>query len=152
MFALLVGLAFAQQDCTLTNYEPCKRENLIFLENTCNPLLATNRTHYNHCLCYHNVNLANCIEQCPNNSTAIAENSAVRNAVASLCAAVSLNPNALPNPPIWSTFTPTTSVAPVAPRNTAIAPPASTATSTPKSSALAGSSFAVLLGFVGLMV
>jgi hypothetical protein len=152
MFPLFFGLVAAQQDCGLTNYQPCKDQAQVFLDATCTPLLARNRTHYDTCLCYHAVNLGFCYSQCPNNSTVQAEfNGGIANSIVSYCGAVRLNPQALPQPPVWQTFNPSTTPSSPPPTGTnAGTSPSATAT---RSSAFnSGSSFALALGFVALLL
>jgi hypothetical protein len=152
MFPLLLSLVAAQQDCSLTNYQPCKDQAQVFMDTTCTPLLPRNRTHYDTCLCYHAVNLGFCYSQCPNNSTVQAEfNGGVANSIVSYCGAVSLNPRDLPRPPVWQTFNPATTANAPAPTGAGISP-APSATTTRSSALTSGSSFALALGIVGLLL
>jgi hypothetical protein len=54
--ALLSVTALAQnQDCSQTNYEPCKSAIEIFKTNTCEPIMSKNATLYQSCICYYDV-------------------------------------------------------------------------------------------------
>lgn len=98
-----------QKNISVRNFE---------LSSTCTPLQAKNMDHYQACLCYNLVNRGFCYKQCPDNETVQLQfTSQVSPAINNQCASVNLNPNALPQPPVWQTnfATPakTTTVPPV---------------------------------------
>ena len=101
---LLITAVFCQAGCESTNLPACKEANRIFKTFTCDPLYVKNATHYQHCLCYHNVNLALCYLQCNEPSSKAELDSQVQPQITAQCTAAGLNPRALPNPPIWQTY------------------------------------------------
>ena len=52
------AIVLAQQDCSSTNFEPCKNELQKFQDSTCVPLSAMNASFVTACQCYYSVNLA----------------------------------------------------------------------------------------------
>jgi hypothetical protein len=135
MHFLFVSSVLAQAGCEQTNIVPCKNDAEIFRTATCEPMAARNQTHYQHCLCYHFVNLQLCYLQCTSPAAqAELQGQAIPQTTAQ-CGAAGLNPRALPQPPIWQTWFPTTAVArptaaTVVPGNTAS--PAATGSNLPK--------------------
>jgi hypothetical protein len=103
-FLLLAAQIHAQEGCESTNIGRCKGDAEIFRSSTCDPLMARNRTHYDHCLCYHFVNLGLCYLQCQSQAAIQEHQGQVIPQITAQCTAVQLNPRALPQPPIWQTF------------------------------------------------
>lgn len=152
---LLASIALAeQQDCSLTNFQPCLDVQQLYLEGTCNPLQAKNITYFQACECYHAVNLGYCYKQCPGNTDVQNQLiTVVQPSVTQLCGAVNLNPARLPAPPIWETwFAQTTSP------NTTTAATNATNSSTgsvvtaPKSNSAVGLGGSVVAGLFGLLL
>jgi hypothetical protein len=102
-FLLFTPIA-AQAGCEQTNLFPCKNDADIYRRATCEPLTATNQTHYQHCLCYHLVNLSLCYQQCTSPAAVAEYTGQVAPQTTAQCASIGLNPLALPQPPIWQTW------------------------------------------------
>jgi hypothetical protein len=121
-----------QRPCAETNFAACKTDAETFKAATCVPLNAQNATYYQHCLCYAAVNNGYCFGQCPDDPSIKGEFAQSEQVIASTCASASLNPKALPQPPIWqkSGFVTTTTTT-----TTTTAAKTATATATAKSSA-----------------
>ncbi|KAL2911191.1 hypothetical protein HK105_209342 [Polyrhizophydium stewartii] len=102
--AALAPLAAAQAGCFDT-FQPCLEANNVYETTTCVPLRLQNQTMYAVCECYRLVQRDLCYLQCPNNQTVQDErNGTLGPQITQSCAAVSLNPKALPQPPPWQKF------------------------------------------------
>ncbi|KAJ3323100.1 hypothetical protein HDV06_002112 [Boothiomyces sp. JEL0866] len=148
---ILAAAVLAQQNCDDTNFAACLQQNQIFLDSTCTPLQKPDPTNYQKCLCYQLVNAKICYAQCPNNSTVQTQftNGVLVNLNAQ-CKTAQLDPNNLPQPAPWVTYTATSTVGS---STQTVAGSAASGTTTQKASAngLTGSAYALALGIVGML-
>ncbi|KAI8894629.1 hypothetical protein BC833DRAFT_604214 [Globomyces pollinis-pini] len=112
------GVSFKPVACDQTNFQPCRDLAVQYRETTCTPMMSTNITNYNACLCYNAVEDRylvclidrKCFNQCSGDKDVDAIYSGeVQPKVTSQCAVAGLNPEALPANAPWTTKTPETS-------------------------------------------
>jgi len=104
---LFVTYALSQQDCSLTNWQPCLDLATQYQESTCLPLASKNATFYNDCLCYSYINEGYCYAQCPGNSIVQTElTTVIQPKIDAQCAAQGINPLSPPQPPVWQSYFP----------------------------------------------
>jgi hypothetical protein len=108
ILSLLLSPASAQipEPFECTTFEPCLEQNDIFMQSTCMGL--TNATLSAICNCYAKVNRNYCFNQCPNDERVKTAAAAFQSELTAACAAVNLDPKALPKAP-WDKFVTTTS-------------------------------------------
>jgi hypothetical protein len=130
---------------------PCKEVMEDFRVATCGPFQGTNPQQFEACLCYYNVNLEFCYNQCPSNQQALMERANVQTLVTSTCATAKLNPKALP-PASWD-MTRVASVRPPAPSGSAVATATVTGKTTNTPAVKSGAESTILsLGAIAAMV
>jgi hypothetical protein len=117
LIASAISSPTPNQDCAPTNFQPCLDTQKTYLDTTCEPLSSKNATFYGNielitleiCKCYNLVNVGFCYKQCPGNIQVQQQLAGtVEPQIIAQCGLpqVSLNPNRLPQPPIWVTFFP----------------------------------------------
>jgi hypothetical protein len=102
----LLYTSLAQKVDNCPTFTACKNEMEIYKLSTCEPLMNSNATNYQACLCYYDVNYDFCFNQCPDDPVLKAEKTAFQAVLTQDCQTAKLNPKALPNPPPWQTFDP----------------------------------------------
>jgi hypothetical protein len=107
LISLLLSPASAQnaEPFECSTFQPCLEQNDIFMQSTCMSL--TNSTLIAICNCYAKVNRNYCFNQCPNDENVKIAEAAFQSELTVACAAVNLDPKALPKAP-WDRFTATT--------------------------------------------
>lgn len=150
-FVILAATVLAQQNCDDTNFGACLQQNQVFLDSTCSPLQKNDPTNYQKCLCYQLVNTKNCYAQCPNNSTVQTQfTTGVLASLNAQCKTAQLDPNNLPQPAPWVTYT-ATATAGSSTQTIAGSAPTGTSTQKASSNGLSGSAYALALGIVGML-
>lgn len=141
----------AEMNAECITLAPCKDVLEDFRVSTCGPFQGTNQAQFEACLCYYNVNLEFCYNQCPSNQQALTERANVQTRVTSTCATAKLNPRALP-PASWD-MTRVSSVRPPTPSGSVATSATTSAKATNSPSAKSGAeSTAMSLGAIAALL